>query len=1078
MKKFFLLSLLWVVSLVGVFFQSLAQEYIPQQQSMKKVLPLQSNFRVSNETKILPLNVSLPSYGFSISGKLSFSSPDGYFKAVLHTTSGHEYLIYREIGVLNNLNQPIDLEGISYETALLYGEIPSSVEFVAMDCSFRLTGLSVANQPKENLKNAKKFALRVKQLKREAQQRVVDKINKHNRRNKIAWVAGVTSTSELPYEQKKHLFGDLPETQTFGWEYYRGGILSYINADYSKVKLIDTTTEPYVERFSWTNRHGINWNSPLYNQWDETGNYTGTCWAYAPKSTIEAFVNLYLGASINPNTSIQEIVSCSGGKAYPSTDYELKKGGYPSYALRYIQSNGVIGETDFPWQQLLLPCDHPSKKKNPSIWYRPERVTLVSTPNDEVGRLELMKHIIQKGPMSVVVNEANHVMSLVGWGMIKPGKFLEYWGTDYITVDETHPLANKVYWIFKNSCGEGWGYKGYACIVRGTYLNPADTVKNNECFTFSGAYYFDGKLECKKNGEHIALPKIAHDDDGDGYYRWGFAGKPEGLNAPDIQDADDSDPTIGPMDQYGKANKLKKYDLYVRDHLTDKGVEPNTFADVTWESPDIWVRCVNDNGTENEDPTFIENSDMEEKTVYVKVRIHNKGNAPSSALASLAVRWTMEQAPLHRRDFFNHSLIFKPWVRTLQGEGNNTKLISYPDLPPYYTTSRGGLVDEIKPIPVIQPGESAVITFEWTVKNPRKLGVTDPSEWKYSLLAEINALDDGYHTPDAEKFSFYKYVGNNNNVALKSETIREVYIEPIGPGSGGLISIGDDLPKSSHYRPFDVYGFDITRNGSLSEEADFKLSLQKNRSLGLVPRTIEGLEETVEKGVYKVTSKQNKLAEITPQSGDTIVVNAQINFLTKQMTDNTEYRYRIVIKDHETGEILGGRTYCFKKRPRTTVVASIRRDDVDPSLLNAVPICEEATYKWKDELGNTVAEGVSIDTKKLQPMSRISLEVTAKQDGFKDTETKEVEIVGRYNSLQIIPNPVKDVLTLSYPFESEKKYSLVITGELGGIFSYTIDQALGDLFVLDVKSLSQGNYVISLFENTELVAIGKFSKKE
>ena len=147
-------------------------------------------------------------------------------------------------------------------------------------------------------------------------------------------------------------------------------------------------------------------------------------------------------------------------------------------------------------------------------------------------------------------------------------------------------------------------------------------------------------------------------------------------------------------------------------------------------------------------------------------------------------------------------------------------------------------------------------------------------------------------------------------------------------------------------------------------------------------------------------------------------------------------------------------------------------------MLNAVPICEEATYKWKDELGNTVAEGVSIDTKKLQPMSRISLEVTAKQDGFKDTETKEVEIVGRYNSLQIIPNPVKDVLTLSYPFESEKKYSLVITGELGGIFSYTIDQALGDLFVLDVKSLSQGNYVISLFENTELVAIGKFSKKE
>ncbi len=41
------------------------------------------------------------------------------------------------------------------------------------------------------------------------------------------------------------------------------------------------------------------------------------------------------------------------------------------------------------------------------------------------------------------------------------------------------------------------------------------------------------------------------DADGDGYYWWGLGPKPANCPGPDQADGDDSDPTKGPLDQYG-----------------------------------------------------------------------------------------------------------------------------------------------------------------------------------------------------------------------------------------------------------------------------------------------------------------------------------------------------------------------------------------------------------------------------------------------------------------------------------------------------------------------------------------------
>ncbi|MCK9311971.1 MAG: hypothetical protein M0P26_06810 [Bacteroidales bacterium] len=46
---------------------------------------------------------------------------------------------------------------------------------------------------------------------------------------------------------------------------------------------------------------------------------------------------------------------------------------------------------------------------------------------------------------------------------------------------------------------------------------------------------------------------VCADRDGDGYYYWGIGSKPTHcpLCAPDEPDGDDSNPNLGPMDEYG-----------------------------------------------------------------------------------------------------------------------------------------------------------------------------------------------------------------------------------------------------------------------------------------------------------------------------------------------------------------------------------------------------------------------------------------------------------------------------------------------------------------------------------------------
>jgi C1A family cysteine protease len=460
---------------------------------------------------VLPITLNQKISGLSISGNIIFTGEKGFVRIVLESGDGNEYLVL-ETNTLFEDKTNVAFNEFCDETALLDNISPKRLVIESTDAEVKINGIQYATENKYQ-------ASQNKQMRGEQLDIKIKHINAVLSQKEITWGAGRTSVSEMSYMEKKKLHGGtLPNLA--GFEYYVSGI--YVKQGYNASNVAPTRNN-FVPEFDWRNRHGKNWVTPVKNQAS-----CGSCWAFAVVGVVEAYTNLYYNDTLNLDLSEQDILSCSGAGSC--------NGGYLSPSFEYIRTTGAVSEECFQYDASDLPCGN--KCSTPAERIKIESHTYFNTYTQTSDDL---KKLVIKAPTSFGISSWSHALGLMGFKTIQIGDVIEIRdanGGRWVTVSAGDPLIGSTAWLLKNSWGtSSWGDEGFGYVVVDWYdLYHINSVSGG----VTSLNYTDSDIVCE-------------DRDGDGYYNWGVGPKPSTcpLYAQDEPDGDDSNPNLGPMDEYG-----------------------------------------------------------------------------------------------------------------------------------------------------------------------------------------------------------------------------------------------------------------------------------------------------------------------------------------------------------------------------------------------------------------------------------------------------------------------------------------------------------------------------------------------
>lgn len=470
------------------------------------------NQTFSITTEITPFGDSdVKVYGLSLDATVKLNGSQSLVRFILIDKNFKEYLVYETYELLESFLS-FNVDGIGEETVILNGVKMHALRVEVEDATVTLNSLTYSTKiaPGTNFE-------KIKKLKKQAQdEEKIALINQHIKAKGLHWLAGSTSVSEMSYSDRMQLYGGSKFPPAI--EFYAGGVMSFEDTGEDPV-----TASLMIDEWDWRNRHGKNWVTPVTNQ-----GQCGSCWAFAAVGATEAMTNLYFNQPLNLNLSEQDVLSCSGAGSC--------NGGYTSYAIDYISSTGIVDEAAFPYTASNLSCSYKSTTPTEKIKAGGRLNWLSAYPYTEDGMKQM---IIGRGPLAGTVQGWSHAMTLVGYKVIKEGDSIYYangekvYDSYWVSISAGDSLIGKTVWTFKNSWGGSWGDSGYAYFE----------------IPLSQLYAYAVKTPMISLVQSLEV--FYEDYDGDGYYWWGLGSKPAECPGPDQPDGDDSDPTKGPLDQYG-----------------------------------------------------------------------------------------------------------------------------------------------------------------------------------------------------------------------------------------------------------------------------------------------------------------------------------------------------------------------------------------------------------------------------------------------------------------------------------------------------------------------------------------------
>lgn len=421
-----------------------------------------------------------------------------------------------------------------------------------------------------------------------------------------------------------------------------------------------------------------------------------------------------------------------------------------------------------------------------------------------------------------------------------------------------------------------------------------------------------------------------------------------------------------------------------------------------WTSNDIWIRNSNDNGLEHQNPEYKSDGSPN----YIYVRVINKSCVASNGDETLVINWAKANTAL-------------AWPQNWDGSLTNSG--GYP---------LGGELTEFS-IPVIELGDEAIIKIPWVVPNPDDYS-DNPNPWHFCLLSTINATDDPLTSPTTSNPNIM--VRNNNNLAWKNLSI--VDLETEGTTTGAMVMIANPSNTAKTYflellKESNETGKAIYDEAEVSLKMDDILFTAWERG----GKQAELLDDKVDEKDKLIKGNNVILDNIMFEPNERGLLTLDFNFLTKEITDKSNYIYHVIQKDAETGEVIGGETFIIRKKPRPLFIADAGTDkeiDKDESItISAEQIDEFAIYNWYDSDGNLIYTGKDL-TVSPDVTKKYKLEIIADADGYKDFDEIEV-IVNPYSLETLVPNPASNQVTISYKAQDASSAYLMIIGTTNGI---------------------------------------------
>ncbi|OQW93460.1 MAG: hypothetical protein BWK79_11020, partial [Beggiatoa sp. IS2] len=353
-------------------------------------------------------------YGLSMTGDVNLlDNNTSSLKIILvDNSSQKEYLVYETYPALVD-NLTFSVQEVCEETCILPFITTFSLRIESENASINIRELVYTDM-------VPPFSVEQTGLGMKSN-REMAKIQKLNEQN-LGWVAGETSVSKLSYEEKKRLFIEPIVPNLNGFEYYRGGVFEIPGTP----SLPSAST--LVANFSWGNRHGENWITPVKDQGG-----CGSCGVFASTGALEAVTNVYFNQHLDLDLSEQDVISCSPLKS------SCQMGWLPSSILDFFRNTGLVDEMCLGYSatdQICSKCQDPTElvKVSGKIDFPSKYYSNSSLPRTEDT---LKRLIIENGPVSGGISTLSHAMALIGF--------------------ETDSSDGRIVWIFKNSWGQDWG---------------------------------------------------------------------------------------------------------------------------------------------------------------------------------------------------------------------------------------------------------------------------------------------------------------------------------------------------------------------------------------------------------------------------------------------------------------------------------------------------------------------------------------------------------------------------------------------------------------------------------------------